>query len=302
MGAIGVYIVERVLPARTRPLVLAGLVLLIVWLVPSAAGASAASSVYLNQAGLSEAVQPAAFAVAAYNDPHDPNTLATSRLMAASWSHWGEATATATGQAQIQWVDASTGPQNLQSVTVPVLVTASGLHTCGGISVYTSLVISLTAGTTGPPHFAQVQQDTNVQPCAVHGRSYVAGQDERRDPDGCFFKGMRELVIQSPFSLFYCAMRWQGWGTSTTTGLGVARIGFKQYGLQVRLSRIRWCRQWTISYTQETAEIWGAGETMVGQGNVSVSEAAKLKALIGRAGQPHRIVHESMARSAECVG
>lgn len=90
-------------------------------------------------------------------------------------------------------------------------------------------------------------------------------------------------VIQPPFSVFYCAMRWKGWGGSTTTGLGVARIGFKQYGLRVKLSRVRWCRQWTVSYTRETAEIWGAGEEpQRHMGNVSPREAAKLRALIGR--------------------
>jgi hypothetical protein len=274
------------------------------WVGGGALGfAEASASVYLDQAGLGEAVRPAAFAVADYGDPHDPNTLASSRVVAAAWSHWGEATATATGQARIQWADANTGPNNLQIITMPVLVAASGLHTCGGISVYTSLVISPAPGASVPPHFAQVQRDTNVQPCAVHGRGYVAGQEEeRRDPNGCFFRGLRDLIIQMPFSLGYCAMRWKAWGGGTTTGTGVARIGFKQYGLRVRLSRIRWCRQWAISYTQETAEIWGVGETVVGQGNVSPSDAARLKALIGRLGQPHKTVHEAMSARAGCVG
>jgi hypothetical protein len=136
----------------------------------------------------------------------------------------------------------------------------------------------------------------------VHAGAYVAGQEERTDPNGCFFKGLREVIIRPPFSLDYCAMRWKGWGASSTTGLGVARIGFQQYGLRVRLSLIHRCKQWALSYTQETAEIWGAGETLTGQGNVSSSEAARLRALVGRAGQPHKTVRLTMPGGAECVG
>lgn len=139
-------------------------------------------------------------------------------------------------------------------------------------------------------------------PPVVHAGAYVAGQEERTDPNGCFFKGLREVIIRSPFSLDYCAMRWKGWGASNTTGLGVARIGFQQYGLRVKLSRIRRCRQWAMSYTQETAEIWGAGETLTGQGNVSSGAAARLRALVGRAGQPHKTVRLTMPGGAGCVG
>jgi hypothetical protein len=141
-----------------------------------------------------------------------------------------------------------------------------------------------------------------MQPCAVHAANYVAKQSERGDLNGCLFKGLREVIIRSPFSLFYCAMRWQGWGNSMTTGLGVARIGFQQYGLQVRLSRVRWCRQWTVSYTQEIAEVWGAGETITGMGNVSPADADRLRTEIGRPGQPHKTVRETMPGEAGCVG
>jgi hypothetical protein len=264
--------------------------------------ASAASPVYLNQAGLRTAVQPSAFPFANYNDPHNPNILAEARLLSASWSGWGAATATAQGQAHVQWVDASTGPHNLQEVTVPVVITASGLQTCGGIQVYTSLVMSPAPGATVPPHFSQVDRDEQVGPCRVHAGDYVARQSEGRDPNGCYFKGLREVLIRSPFSLLYCAMRWKGWGHSSTSGLGVAMIGFSQYGLRVRLSRIRWCSKWTVSYTQEIAEVWGAGEEpQRQQGDVSPREAAKLRSLIGRAGQPHKTVRLTMPRGAGCV-
>jgi hypothetical protein len=262
---------------------------------------SATPTVYLDQAGLSEAVQPTALRLAEYHSA-DQKTLVNSAVSGVSWSSWGGASAEGSGQALIQWTDASTGLHSQAKATVSVVVSATGLQTCGGISVYTSLVISVAAGATAPPHFAQVQRDTNVLPCAVHGGDYIAGQDERRDPHGCFFKGLHELIVTPPFSLDYCAMRWKAWGSSTTVGLGVARVGFKQYGLRVKLSRIRWCRKWAISYTQETAEIWGAGETIAGQGNVSGSDAARLKVAIGRPGESHKTVREAAPVGAGCAG
>jgi hypothetical protein len=267
---------------------------------PNIASAAMPSSVYLDQAGLSDAARPTALRFREYHSA-DLHTLVNASISGVSWSSWGGATAAGSGQALIQWTDAGTGLHAQAHATVPVTVSAAGLRTCGGISVYTSLVISPAAGATAPPHFAQVQDDREVLPCAVHGGAYVAGQDERHDPNGCFFKGLRELVIRPPFSLFYCAMHWKGWGGSTATGTGVARVGFQQYGLRVKLRRVRWCRQWTVSYTQETAEIWGAGEPLTGQGNVSSGQAARLRALIGRSGQPHKTVHEAMAGGAGCV-
>jgi hypothetical protein len=141
-----------------------------------------------------------------------------------------------------------------------------------------------------------------MTPPVVHAGSYVAGKEERNDPNGCFFKGLQELVIQPPFSLDYCAMRWKGWGSSTTIGTGVARIGYKQYGMRVKLSQIRSCQEWGESYTRETAEIWGAGETLTDQGNISSSDAARLRALVGRSGQAHKSVHETMPGAAGCAG
>jgi len=261
---------------------------------------AATSSVYLDQAGLTEAVRPATFRLPEYHSA-DLHTLVNAAVSGVSWSSWGGAVAEGNGQALIQWTDAGTGLHAQAHATVPVVVNASGLHACGGVSVYTSLVINPAPGASVPPHFAQVQHDGNVMPCAVHGGDYIAGRGERHNPDGCFFKGLRELVIRPPFGLFYCAMRWEGWGGNTTTGTGVARIGFQQYGLRVRLSRIRWCSKWTVSYTQETAEVWGAGKALVGQGNVSSGEAARLKALIGLSGQPHKSVHEAMPGGAGCA-
>ncbi len=294
--------------ARPPGLLLGRLLLLSCGMLVLAGGllsvdASAATSpaVYLDQAGLSEAVQPSSFRLPEYHSA-DLHTLVNAAVSGVSWPSWGGMTAEGSGQALIQWTDASTGLHAQAHATVPVVVTATGRQTCGGVSVYTSLVINPAAGVTAPPHFAQVQRDGNVMSCAVHAGRYVAGREERTDPRGCLFDGLRELIVRPPFSLFYCAMRWNGWGDSTTTGTGVARIGFQQYGLRVRLSRIRWCRRWGVSYTQETAEIWGGGEAIAGQGNISPSGAARLKALIGRAGQPHKTVRLTMTSGAGCVG
>jgi hypothetical protein len=284
-------------PRRSLVLIVGTLAFAGWWLLMNTA--RAAPVVYLDQAGLSEAVRPSAFRLPEYHSA-DLLTLVNAAVSDVSWSSWGGATAEGSGQALITWTDASTGPHAQEHATVPVSVIASGLSACGGISVYTSLVISPAPGAEAPPHFAQVQRDRNVLPCEVHAGGYVAGEDERHDPNGCFFKGLRELIVTPPFSLFYCAMRWKGWGASTTTGTGVASIGFKQYGLRVRLSRIGWCAKWTVSYTHETAEIWGAGESITGMGNVSPGDAVRLKALIGRAGQPHKSAHESMPEGAGC--
>lgn len=293
------------MPSRlSRHLVVASLggalILLVGLLASSAASAAVPSPVYLDQPGLSEAVRPATVQLPEYHSA-DLHTLANAAVSAVSWSSWGGATAEGSGQALVQWTDATTGLHAQDHATVPVIVTASGRSTCGGVGIYTTLGISLAPGVETPPHFAQVQHDTNVVPCAVHAGGYVAGHDERGDPRGCFFRGMTELIVVPPFSLDYCAMRWKAWGSSTTTGIGVARIGFKQYGVRVRLSRIRWCAKWTVSYTRETAEIWGAGEPIAGQGNVSGGDAARLKALIGQAGQSHNTVHEAMSGGAGCL-
>jgi hypothetical protein len=279
---------------------MAALMLLVGLLVPNAASA-AAPSVYLDQAGLSEAIRPSSLRLGEYHSA-DLHTLANAAISGVSWSSWGGTTAEGTGQALIQWTDATTGLHAQDHATVPVLVTASGLSTCGGVSVYTTLTIGVAAGATEPPHFAQVQYDREVLPCAVHAGRYVAGQQERHDPNGCFFAGVSERIIVPPFSIFYCAMRWKDWGASTTTGEGVARIGFKQYGIRVKLSGVRWCKKWTVSYTKETAEIWGAGEAISGMGNVSSSDAARLRALIGSSGQAHKTVREVMPGSAGCGG
>ncbi|MGH2852706.1 MAG: hypothetical protein ACRDLF_00735 [Solirubrobacteraceae bacterium] len=277
-----------------------GLVPLVGVLAAGTTSAASPPGAYLNQAGLRTAVRPSFVRFREYHSA-DLHTLVNAAVSGVSWSSWGGATAAGSGQALIQWTDAATGLHAQAHATVPVMVSATGLRSCGGVSVYTSLVINVAAGATAPPHFAQVQDDREVLPCAVHAANYIAGQSERGDPNGCLFKGLRELVIRSPFSLSYCAMRWRGWGHSTTTGLGVARIGFSQYGLRVKLSRLRWCAKWTVSYTQETAEIWGAGEALTGQGNVSSSQAARLRGLVGRPGQPHKTVRLTTPAGAGCI-
>jgi hypothetical protein len=286
---------------RRWRLVILGLATALVPLLPSVATAAVPSHVYLDQAGSSEAVRPSSLRLGEYHSA-DLHTLANAAVSGISWSSWGGAAAEGTGQALIQWTDAATGLHAQERATVPVLVSASGLQTCGGISVYTSLVISPAPGAVAPPHFAQVAHDMNVMPCAVHAASYVAGKEERHNPNGCFFQGMSYLMLVPPFSLYYCAMHWKTWGAPTTVGIGVARVGYKQYGIRVKLTRIQWCTKWTISYTRETAEIWGGGEGITGMGNVSGSSASRLRALIGRPGQPHKTVHESVPGGSGCVG
>jgi hypothetical protein len=214
--------------ATTALALLTGLALLLA----GTAGA-ASSAVYLNQPRISQGVRPPALQ---FGEPRSPAIKAVASVSGLSWSSWGGATAEGNGQALIQWPDAR--------ATVPVVARASGLKSCGGIDVYTSLVISPAPGATVPPYFAQVQNDREVLPCTVHGGNYVAGREERTDPDGCFFSGLSEAELfrsvgTFPSGIGYCAMRWKDWGSGTTTGIGVARKGEQQYGLRVRLSQSR---------------------------------------------------------------
>jgi hypothetical protein len=204
--------VRRQITARAGVLLVAGVCLL--WLT-SAASASAATSatVYLDQPGLSEAAQPSSFRLAEYESA-DMHTLANSAVSAVSWSSWGSATAEGSGQALIQWTDATTGLHTQERATVPVVVSASGLRSCGGVSVYTSLVINPAAGASAPPHFAQVQHDDKITVCTVHGGSYVAGKE----------RAHRSRWLLLP--------RTQGTGHPATVQLELLRHALEGLGLQ----------------------------------------------------------------------
>ncbi len=275
----------------------------------------AAAPVFLNQPDIPAAPQPTAFRIADYTTS-DFRIAVNSSVSAVTWSSWGEATARGTGRALVQWTDASTGLHHQDRTTVPVTVVATNQATCGGVTVYTGLEIEVISGVTPSPHFGLVDRDDKVLPCQVHGggpsaasspeyspsQQYVPGdREERNDPHACLFHGISERIIRPPFSVSYCAMRWKSWGASTTVGEGVARIGFRQYGIRVHLSRVRWCSRWTVSYTRERAEIWGHGTAITGQGNVSTSEAKRLTSLIGRAGEAHNSFQESAPTEAQCA-
>src|ERR1700726_3720530 len=77
-------------------------------LVPTAASADPPPSVYLDQAGLSDAARPTALRFREYHSA-DLHTLVNASISGVSWSSWGGAMATGSGQALIQWTDAGTG-------------------------------------------------------------------------------------------------------------------------------------------------------------------------------------------------
>jgi hypothetical protein len=285
------------LAATTGVLGVAGVGLL--WLAGSASALP--SSVYLNQPRIGEGSRPAALQ---FGEPRSPSIKAVASVSGVSWSGWGEATATGTGDALVQW---ATEADTQEAAHVPVLVTAGGLRSCAGINIYTSLVMRLAAGAEAPPYFTQVERDQEVLPCEVHAGRYVAGKEERTDPQGCFFSGLSAKLLfravpPDRFGIFACGMRWKGWGTNRAIGVGVARKAEQQYGLRVVLSRPEWCPSWTVSYTQETAELWGNGERITGLGNVSRSDETRLDSVIGRHGQPHWTAHDAMPVGARCVG
>jgi hypothetical protein len=260
--------------------------------------AAAVASVYLNQPRLPEPIQPKAVDVGEYS-AH--GVSATSSLSGLSWTGWGEATATGTGQALIRW-----GNRPEDQATVAAVVSVSGRESCDGVLIYTSLTMQPAAGVVAPSQFALVERDIYLSPCQVHGGSYVAGRDERTQPQDCFFTGLSNKLLFGSipsyrFGAEYCAMRWVGWGTPTAVGIGVARKTEWQYGVRVRLSHPAWCSAWTVSYTQETIELWGKGEPLLGLGAVSRASERRLEARIGRKGQPHWVVHGVVVRSGGCL-
>ncbi len=127
-------------PCRSLAAVVTTFVLVSGSLTASATAATSPTPVYLDQPGLSEAMQPSSFRLADYESA-DSQTLANSAVSGVSWSSWGGTTAEGSGQALVQWTDASTGLHAQERATVPVVVSASGLRSCGGVSVYSSLVI-----------------------------------------------------------------------------------------------------------------------------------------------------------------
>jgi hypothetical protein len=295
---------------RPRPLffgrctILLALVALILGVVIGSQSASAAigSTVYLNQPRLEKPVEPRILQIAGYSSPSIEGGSAVSGL---SWSSWGEATATGTGEATVEWGTAATGFHQ-EHASIAVEVSATGRQLCDGIPIYTVVELAPAPGVAAPPHFSLFQHDNMVLPCEVHGGNFVAEQkEERTDPRGCFFSGVStQLLFRSVptlrFGVGYCAMHWTGWGSDRAVGIGVGRKIEQQYGIRVILSRPEWCPAWTVSYTQETAELWGSGEPLTGHGNVSQAAAKRLESEIGRQGQRRWTAHDATPASAGC--
>ncbi len=289
--------------ARLCPLIALVALLVVGVAIGSRPARALGPTVYLNQPRLEHPVQPSSLQIAEYTSP---SIGGSSSVSGVSWSSWGEPTATGTGEAIVEWGTAATGFHQERAI-IPVQVSATGRQLCDGILIYTAVDLKPAPGIMTPPHFALFQHDNIVLPCKVHGGNYVAGKDERTDPGGCFFSGLsKRLLFRSlpthRFGVGYCAMRWTSWGSDRAVGVGVGRKMEQQYGLRVILSRPKWCPAWTVSYTQETAELWGTGEPLTGNGNVSRSAATRLKSLIGRRGQPHWTAHDSVSTAAHCLG
>jgi hypothetical protein len=286
-----------------RPLLIALVALVlgmtIAW---QSAWAATSSTVYLNQPRLERPVEPKILQISEYSSPSIEGGSSVSGL---SWSSWGETTATGTGEATVEWGTAATGFHQ-EHASLAVAVSASGRQLCDGVPIYTAVEMTPALGVAAPPHFSLFQHDKMVLPCEVHGGNFVAEQkEERTDPLGCFFSGVsNNLLFRSVptyrFGVGFCAMRWTGWGSDRAVGIGVGRKIEQQYGIRVVLSRPEWCPAWTVSYTQETAELWGKGEPLTGHGNVTRAAAKRLESEIGRRGQPHSLAHDSTPASAGC--
>jgi hypothetical protein len=266
-------------------------------------------TVHLNQPDALDPVRPASLHIREYISSNS-RLAVFSEASGITWSSWGASSAHGTGQARVERVtiEPDPAPRVIEEATLPVEVIASRLERCGGFTVYAALEVRPLAGVQPPQYFSLVQEDNQVYRCAVHASYYFLGEpEEKRLPRGeCLYSGLhhfdlrtqKELGIVQPDS--YCAMHWKGWGTNSATGVGIAVIGHRMFGARVRLQRIRFCPGFSVGYSRETSELWGPGEPYDGSDKVPLGKVPRLEALIGRKGQLHLKVHESMALPSHC--
>jgi hypothetical protein len=269
----------------------------------SPTGASATSSVYLNAPLANQAVEPTSF-----SPDKGPGAAlyAHEYVRGLTWSSWGAAQATGSGQVSIE---------TTRTATSPVTVTLSGLEDCGGLQVYSSYSLQLAAGAASPARWPSGQ--TGTFPCRVSaggyfpdGPSYIRSSEAQ---GGCIFGGLNaNLQFANAFPWLggndadytnlpwsprlprgsaytgFCRVHWSPWARPTVVGTGALRNGVKQWGAKAVLSQPEWCRELGVAYTRLTMTLYGAGEEITGMGDITASAAKKLKSEIGRPGfQPH---------------
>jgi hypothetical protein len=188
----------------------------------------------------------------------------------------------------------------------PVTVTLGGLSTCGGQAVYSDYTIQLVPDAQPGIDWSQAQRGSFA--CRFSAGNY---RPSKRDAEGgCTFFGRNRAawVPGIPKRWLYtgfCRMQWVGFDNGpTTTGKGVLRSGFTQWGARVTLSHPAWCQEGigdAIAYTRLTMTIYGKGEPERDEDIITAATANRLRASIGKPGLRARTYRYTQSITDGCV-
>jgi hypothetical protein len=255
------------------------------------------AEVYFNNPGASAPVEPTAFA------PASPCCL-TEYVRHLAWHTWGGPTATATGEVITRTASGVEGES-------PVTVTLGGLSGCGGQAVYSDYMIELAPG--GQPGIDWSRAQRGSFACRFSAGNYRPTKHDALG--GCVDFGRQQADWMPRISKRWlyeglCRMQWVGFDNGpTTTGKGVLRTGFTQWGVQATLSHPAWCKEGigdAIAYTRLTMTIYGKGEPEDnGQETreyyITVVNANRLRATVGKPGLRARTYRYSQSITEGCV-
>jgi hypothetical protein len=243
--------------------------------------------------------------------PHNPSKFldVESFVNRITWTSWSGSTATGTGTVEVNSSDTRPGHiQPYASQSAAVTITASGLISCAGQTLYTAY--SLTLSGPGPEPRDFIYAKNRALPCRVQALNYYAGYEKVANTTGdCLFKGVTEPLPSGFGYLGYCRMKWIGWDQPVTVGTGIARAitlpsgcdghhGECDYGIRVQLEKPEWCPAYGMSYTRERLEVFGHG-TLSSTSLIAPSEERGLRATIGHA-RPRRVYYDSTRPSQDC--
>jgi hypothetical protein len=265
---------------------------------PPLAAVASTATVYFNDARASGPVEPMGFAPAA------PDYL-TEYVRRLAWHTWGGPTATATGEVITRTASGVEGES-------PVTVTLGGLSACGGQAVYSDYMIELAPG--GQPGIDWSRAQRGSFACRFSAGNYRPSKHDALG--GCVDFGRQQADWMPRISKRWlyeglCRMQWVGFDNGpTTTGKGVLRTGFTQWGVQATLSHPAWCKEGigdAIAYTRLTMTIYGKGEPEDnGQETreyyISAANANRLRATVGKPGLRARTYRYTQSITEGCVG
>ena len=190
---------------------------------------------------------------------------------------------------------------------------------------YGTYSLQLALGSRQPRYWPSGQ--TGSFPCRISAGAYIPGSALARQPEtqgGCVFHGLEirsqgasglpwlASIVEPPAVSWrpglprgsaysgFCRMQWSTWGVPIVTGKGVLRTGVKQWGVKAQLAQPAWCRGLGVAYSQLVMTLYGNGEPITGQGNISKAAADRLRSEIGRPGLRRRTYRQLEPASASC--